>query len=325
MNALHVANGHSTTRLIEAAGIGGRTMVWCDPLCEGPVPDVPDEELLGIRARFHASSPDHVDTVAADFTGWRAAVDDFRSYDELVLWFEHDLFDQLNLVQLLTHLGRFGPPAKPLTLVSIDSHPGHPKFMGLGELSLAEIGSLFETRLPVSAKQLALAPDAWDAFRSPDPTAIEHFLKTDTTPLPFLAAALKRHLEEFPSHSNGLSRSERRLLTLAAEAPVDVHRAFARMHEGETAYHITDSSFWERATELANTSPPLLTLIFAAGGTEALPRGTISLTQAGRDVLGGTLDRVRLCGIDRWMGGTHLTGHGPIWRWHGRAGTLVSA
>jgi hypothetical protein len=324
MNLLHVANGSSTTTLIEAAGLPGRTMVWCDPLYDGPVPDVPDEELVRIRARFHASSPDAIDSVAADFKGWRTAVDDHRSHDELVLWFEHDLFDQLNLVQLLTHLGRWGPLIRPVTLVSIDAHPGHPNFKGLGELSAPEIAALFEARSPVSRASLALAPDAWDAFRSPDPKAIEAFLTTDTTAMPFLAAALKRHLEEFPWHADGLSRSERRLMSLVREGPVDARRVFVQMHEGETAYYLTDTSFRDRVRELANTSPPLLTLVGGAEGTPASLRGTIALTQAGRDVLAGTLDRVRLCGIDRWLGGAHLTGHGPVWRWHGRTGKLVN-
>lgn len=300
-------------------------MVWCDPLYDGPVPDVPDEELVRIRAEFHASSADKIDAVAADFAGWRTAVDDRRSHDELVLWFEHDLFDQLCLIQLLTHLGRWGPLATPVSLVSINSHPGHPFFKGLGELSPPDIAALFEQRSPISRWQLALAPEAWDAFRSPDPRAIEKLLTTDTTALPFLAAALKRHLEEFPSHTNGLSQSERRLLSLAEESPVSIQRAFEQMQEGESAYYITDSSFWDRVTEFANFSTPLLTPLAGADGNGVLPRGTIALTDTGRKVLAGSLDRVRLCGIDRWMGGVHLAGHGPIWRWHGRVGQLVES
>src|SRR5215213_2563958 len=125
---LHTANGHGTTRLIESSGVPGRTMVWCDPLNEGPVPgNVSDEELLRLRAGFLAGDPNEVDDIAADLRQWRAAVDDQDSYDELVLWYEHDLFDQLNLIQLLTHLAA-NPRSKPVTIVSIDSFPGHPDF-----------------------------------------------------------------------------------------------------------------------------------------------------------------------------------------------------
>ena len=30
---------------------------------------------------------------------WRAVIERHESYEELVLWFEHDLFDQLNLIR----------------------------------------------------------------------------------------------------------------------------------------------------------------------------------------------------------------------------------
>ena len=117
---LHVGNGHATTGLIELSGLTGRTQVWCDPLNEGPVPGgISDEELLLVRARFLASHPDEASDVAADLEQWRHAVDDEHGYEELVLWFEHDLFDQLNLIQLLTHLGNRAR-SKPVSLICID-------------------------------------------------------------------------------------------------------------------------------------------------------------------------------------------------------------
>ena len=63
----------------------------------------------------------------------------------------------------------------------------------------------------------------------------------------------------------------------------------------------------------------------ANGRRNALPAGTIALTRAGREVLGGAADRVQLCGIDRWLGGVHVQGHGRAWRWSARAGHLVEA
>ena len=54
---LHVANGTSTTRTIEAAGIAGATSIWADPLYEGPVPgNVSDEGLLQVRANHQVAA-----------------------------------------------------------------------------------------------------------------------------------------------------------------------------------------------------------------------------------------------------------------------------
>jgi len=322
---LHVANGHSTTALIELSGVPGRTTIWADPLNDGPVPgNITDDELLRVRAGFLAGSPDQVDEVAADLAQWRAAIDDQDTYDELVLWFEHDLFDQLNLIQLLSHL-RMRNRSKPATIVQIDSYPGHPHFKGIGELTAADVETLFHTRRPITPDQLTLAVSAWSAYRSADPRTIEQLLQGDTSALPFLAAALSRFLEEFPSDADGLSRSERRLMELALDRPVDIHEALARMHDGETAYYITDLSFFDAANALASSSPPLLTINLGKPRGSAMPVGTLELTAHGRNVLLGRADRVQLCGIDRWLGGVYLRGRGSVWRWSRHGAHLIAA
>ena len=322
---LHVANGHATTGLIELSGLTGRTQVWCDPLNEGPVPGaMSDDELLMVRARFLASDPDQASEVAADLKRWREAIDREAAYSELVLWFEHDLFDQLNLIQLLSHIGSRAR-SKPVSLICIDRYPGHPNFKGLGELAPQDLEALFPRRRPVTAEQIALAKRAWSAYRSPDPRALEALLQTDLSALPFLGPALARHLEEFPSERDGLSRSERRMLEQAIDGPAAIHAAFPRMHQGETAYYIADSWFFDRARDLAGASPALMHLTITSDPNHALPVGTIALTPAGRDVLQGEADRVKLCGIDRWLGGVHVHGHGRAWRWSERAGHLVEA
>ena len=66
-----------------------------------------------------------------------------------VLWFEHDLFDQLNLIQLLTWI-RGRPASRAASLVCIGSFPGRRRFKGLGELSPEELAPLFDTRHPLS-------------------------------------------------------------------------------------------------------------------------------------------------------------------------------
>ena len=282
MPPLHVANGHCTTRLIEAAGLPGRTSIWADALHDGPVPNVIDDQLIRIRAEFIADGLDvSADDVEADLKQWRAIVDDDDGYDELVLWFEHDLFDQLNLIQLLTRIGRDRPIRKPASLISIDRYPGHPHFQGLGELTPADIAALYDTRRPVTPQQLRVAERAWDAFRSGERAQLDALVAADTSALPFLAPALRRHLAEAPSEPDGLTRSERRLLELLARGPLDIQTAFSGMHAGETAYYITDSSFWQMVTGLAARSPALVEVNVTAppGERPALPSGTLSLRQ----------------------------------------------
>src|SRR5262245_6011751 len=334
---MHVANGTSTTGGIEAAGIPGERSIWADPLYEGPVPaGLSDEELLGVRARFLAGPGESAVEPVNDMRRWREVIAAHDSYDELVLWFEHDLFDQLNLIQLLSWIRSCLPAEKIVSLICVGSFPGRPRFKGLGELLPTELASLFDTRRPIRDAEYVLAERAWQAFREPTPEALDNLRRADTTALPYLARAVERFLQEYPSTLDGLSRSERRLLRLAEHAPIAVSAAFPRMHDEEQAYYVTDLSLAGLVSTLSRTSPPLLAIDDDAGAQRhasaddadadspailddprvdaAALRGTVSVTEAGRQVLSGHRDRVA-CGLDRWLGGVHLQSGADVWRW----------
>jgi hypothetical protein len=315
---LHVANGDSTTGTIREAGLPGVLSVWCDVLHDGPVPGgLSDEELLPIRAKFLAGGSPETE-VAEGLMRSRAIIQDTSAYDELVLWYEHDLFDQLNLIQLLALIGQQPPAGKRVSLICIGSFPGRDSFKGLGELTPAELAPLLDLRQPVTAAQYALAARAWDAFRASDPRKLEALVRdaagANPSELPFLAAALRRHLEEFPWTTDGLSRTERRLMQLAEAGPIAFKDAFPRVHDGETAFYIADSSLLAVIERLSAAAPPLMVSGHA-----------LTLTDTGRAVLAGEIDRVSHCGIDRWLGGVHLNGRCATWRWNPDTQRIVLA
>jgi hypothetical protein len=323
---LHVASGTSTTGTIEAAGIPGLRSIWADPLYEGPVPSaLSDDELLQVRRRHlsdHArdrrlttTGPDPSVDPANDLREWRTAILRHELYRELVLWFEHDLFDQLNLIQVLTWIREHLPATTGVSLVSIASFPGRPDFKGLGEVTPRELAPLVEARQPVGEEQYDLARRAWLAFRAPTPEALDALRHGDTSALPYLAPALGRFLQEYPWTGNGLSRTERRFFDLADGDGVTLSKAFPRMHDGERVYYVTDASLAALAAELTRTVPPLLTLDRSRALSGNPLAAVVALTDAGQSVRSGNLDRVATCGIDRWLGGVHLEGRGRVWRW----------
>src|SRR3954468_21552252 len=266
---LHVANGTSVTTTLETAGVSGIKSIWADPPHEGPVPaGLNDDELIEVRRQYlgelfgrsTATSDDPPRDPANDMRQWRAVIARHDSYDELVLWFEHDLFDQLNLIQLLTWIRDHVPPAIPVSLVCIDAFPGRPDFKGLGELTPGELAPLLDVRQPVTDDHYTRARVAWLAFREPSPEALNGLQHEDTAALPYLAPAITRFLQEYPWTGDGLSRTERRLIALAAPGAIPLSTVFARMGEGDRFYTITDLALLATVEALATTSPPLLTV-----------------------------------------------------------------
>ncbi len=267
-----------------------------------------------MRARYLAESGyDDYDSCLARLTRWDHTLEDFRSYDEVVLWFEHDLFDQLLLIRALDFFAGRSLGDTELSLICIGEFPGIEPFHGLGQLTPQQMATLLPRRQRVDEEQKLLARDAWRAFRAPDPTALVAIFGRDTSPLPFLAGALRRHLEEFPAVANGLSRSERQILSAVSAGAATFEEVFRATQAMEERVYMGDSSFDRILRELAAPPRPLLRLEPGAQGSLRSLR--IALTASGRGVLEGRDDWVRSRGIDRWLGGVHLQGAEAAWRW----------
>ena len=311
---LHITNGHAAMGVMRQAGVSGDILLWCDVLHEGPVPDgISERELRRIRARFLSNSDADSQHILADVERSVSRLDNRDSREDVILWFEHDLFDQLNLIQLLDHFAQCGAPSANVSVICINQFPGHPEFKGLGELQPEELTTLWDRRQPLTARECDVAHRAWSAFRASDPRAIEKLFSDDLTPLPFLEAALRRHLEEFPAKLNGLSRTETRLLDILRSGPQKTSSVFPRMHGGERAFYIGDLSFWKVVVELASFDPSFVMIDGDAYLQDRrLPNSMLAITSTGHQALEGAIDRIATHGIDRWLGGVHLSGRGPV-------------
>jgi hypothetical protein len=250
---------------------------------------------------------------------WDAKLAAFADYDEVVLWFEHDLFDQLLLVRHLDWFSRRHLGRTALSLICVGEFPGFEPFHGLGQLDANQLASLLGTRETVSPDQIALGVRVWRAFTAPDPLALDAIVnERNTDVLPFLQGALRRFLEEYPSVETGLPRTERHLLDILAKGPLSPVDLFLAEQRCEERVFMGDSTVWCRVRGLASGAHPLVSLNVEERGDPGLPGGTVSITDMGRGVLAGAADAVRLNGYDRWLGGVHLTaplGGDVAWRY----------
>ena len=320
---LHVTNGDAARALLKAGGCKGKIATWRDVLHEGPVPQLPLEELSLMRAAFLASRGwGTLADLRAAFAARDQTLRNHRAYDEVVLWFEHDLYDQLQLAQILSILAATGGTDRCISLICIDRHPGVARFRGLGDLKPRHVAPLFETRRAVSAEAYTVALGAWECFTSDTPCAVEAFLATDSAALPFMRAALIRHLQELPSTFNGLGRTAHHALGAIASGITDPVALLKAHWDQEAAPFLGDWSLWHRLQELARAPDPLITI---AGPFDRydMRRATLGTTKVGQSVVSGHVDAVRLRGINQWLGGVHLQGREVPWRWDSRKERLA--
>lgn len=196
-------------------------MVWREVLVQGPLFYQVDSELFwDMRAQFMEVAYDvklaeYKKKSLAEFAKLRQ----FKA-GEIVLWFEHDLFCQINLVALLSHILRNKKNCK-VSLVCVGDYPGFKMRVGLGQIPTADYVPLYEQRVILDKKDLLLADRAWMLFCGKQLDKLSE-LKSDK--LIYLKRALVSARQLF-SPPGELSSLEKEILAMAEE-------------EGKTNKHI---------------------------------------------------------------------------------------
>jgi hypothetical protein len=319
--ALHISNGDATD--VAGTGLAPRVVFWRDILHEGPVPEVAPAELRRIRVDYLTGYEGvERDEATRQFTERDQALEANRD-GEYVLWFEADLYDQLQIAEILARLAVLGVPAERITLICIGEHAGIARFGGLGELTAEQLRELPLTnacaRLTPAA--LELATRAWAAFRAPTPEGLGAIAATRLGELRFLGEAFDRLSREYPATRDGLSLTERRVLAAVADGAPDAGTAFVRGAARETRPFMGDSTCFGRMDRMAQGPHPLLRIDPPGRPVERTTE--VRLTDTGARVLAGQDDQIALNGIDRWIGGVHLQGHDVPWRWDDGTETIV--
>ena len=321
LTMLHIHNGDSTAGTARKADLPDEHLAWREALICGPTPrGLSDDDFWQLRAR-HLSDAYGVKAqdCEKELRQQQEILARFYDHEEVVLWFEHDLFCQVHLIYLLNWFAKREFGKTTLSLICIDNFPGIDDFRGLGQLDETQLASLFRQRRKISAAQLNLGSKAWQAYSSSDPSEIESLLVEDTEALPFLKSALFKHLERFPSVRDGLGHDARLCLELVADGQAEFKALFPAFGKREPLYGFGDAQVFLELKSLTKGPHPLLT-ITNDGNANSMDSGQLlstsfRITDHGKAVLNGDEDFVRLNGIDLWLGGVHLQGNRAAWRW----------
>jgi hypothetical protein len=328
---LHIHNGDSSAETAKQTSLPGEHFAFREALIDGPTPaGVEDGTWRLVRARhlWHSYGVELTECIQS-LRDQEAKLASFPEHDEVVLWFEHDLFCQAHLIYLLNWFGQQQLGQTKLSLICVAEFPGKPNFRGLGELNSDELASLFPKRHQVTAEQLKVGAAAWQAYSSSNPQDIEKILESNTESLPFLQAALRAHLRRFPSTTNGLGAVETRALEVIQRGSQTFENLFQSFGAAEPVYGLGDSQFWLTLRRMTDARQPLLGLHNGNNSekpdADILPCATFEITDVGRRVLKSEADFIELNGIDLWLGGVHLTGNKPTWRWDDSSERIVQS
>lgn len=311
---LHVRCGNDIEAALARAGFCGDFLTYADPICQGPVSAGPG--ALEERARFISS-----DYPGETFAGTlktlqesEARLQELERYGRIVLWFEHDPFDQLLLVKLLRILHPGKAAGRKVELISLDRFPGVSKFIGIGQLSPAALRHMYGQREPVPEAAYPLAAETFAALCASSPLPL-HALARQSSALPYLQGALQRYLAELPAVGNGLAFTERTILEILRGGPRpwgQVFRAFL-LERDPLPYH-GDLMFLGTLLRLRDAGTPAVSSDQTGFAADNWGKSVFELTEAGHALLEGRQDWKACAPRPRRHGGVDCFSD-PDWRW----------
>lgn len=323
MSLLIITNGDVVAETLAEAKPEATVLPWRDVMHEGPVRDLDPAAFRQERAEHLADGEvNTIESVVNDLEQRDQLIVDHAKFDRIELWFEHDLYDQLQIVHIVNMLASLGRSENVYHI---------PSSRHLGPIPPDQILKLEELTLPVNAPMFATAIDVWKAYTSPTPEALAVARKGPIAGFPFLAQAITRALQELPG-LDGLTRTERQTLYTIDRGVVRPGMMFARVLNMEEAAFLGDWSFFKILTDLCAGPSPLLEGLsepFAPAlfqddkRRKAFITTGVSLTSFGEEVLAGRQIRTDHADIDTWVGGTHVSGQN-LWRWDDAAEELIA-
>lgn len=329
---LHIVNGDFVADKLKQGIVQGDVLVWREVYPEGPIfVDPAQFANRSVRAQYleHSMGIPSAEYIRTCFAQ-EQALSEFQKYEEVVLWFEHDLFDQTMLCYLLHWFAQRPLGRTKLSLLCIGSYPGIELFRGLGQLSVKQMETLSGTWHTVGEEELRLGSAVWEAYAASDPLQLTQILQGDTSALPFVHDAFQLHLSRLPSTYNGLGIVEQTTLEKmenGVNKPWDLFE-----HVGNSLNHLGmgDLQYWHSLAKMTQGPYPLLTI----EGLDTFPNYKdaspsfqqchVTLTEMGRRVMEGHEDQVARNGINEWYGGVHLFGNSVPWRWDRSLNSVVT-
>lgn len=236
---LHITNGDDLGQKIVEMKMPGDLIIWREMLCEGPASqDVGDAEFLKLRRKFlkenyGISKQEYQEKFVTELDRLAA----INNYDEIVLWFEFDLFSHMNVLAVIAFLLQ-NKKHDPLSLVCSRKLEGEEEMVPLSELSEEHLQKHYERRIPLTDDDVRTAELIWELYCSKNPKRLTGEINKSTN-FEYLASSIRAHIERFPSAKTGLNSLEVNVLKLIKEHEIQsLHHllGYALKYQGYYGY-----------------------------------------------------------------------------------------
>ena len=185
----HVLPGDSIVEEFTKTGIDGDLIVCREAFIVGPIDAKTTDEFWEDRARFILADYGDDEIVYHERVADELVrLDEIGAGDEINLWFEYELFCQVNMWFCLSSLAMSGADIYRVAPVVVSQQD---RWKGFGELNSEDLKVCYEARTKLTADDIKLGADLWDKYRARDAAGLLVLAATPSRAFPYLDETAK--------------------------------------------------------------------------------------------------------------------------------------
>jgi hypothetical protein len=290
---LHITNGDNFTQKLKTLKLKGDIITWREMLCEGKTEtNVGSESFWKTRFDFlhknyKVSKSWFVEKTLKEYR----SLCNHKQQDQIVLWFEYDLFCQVNMLAVLSWLKKHRRYAE-IYLVCSGDEDETSRLYGLSDLSDEQLLNSYENKIKLSQNDIEYADYVWQLYCSDNPIRLENLIDFENYQFDYLSDAIKVHLRRFPSIKNGLNELENRVLEYSIrQKPKSKKELLNSLIQNQGYYGFGDTQYERVIANLRPLFSSFNPVRLTAKGKEILNGKTNYYSQIrdNEDYLGGAL------------------------------------
>lgn len=234
----HILNGDALAYSFPDANLGGEIIIMREALIDG---DLSGRDLPGFwrsRAAFWGEAPAvYQEKVVRELEKIQQA----PAGAEFHLWFEYDLFCQVNQWFVLALIDTLAAPATVYAVHTAHLDRSSPHFWsGFGPADSEQLRVCFGEKVLLHKTDVQLGHRLWIAFKNNDLGELTRLSQTSSPAFPHLPEVVQAHIDRFP-REGAAGRPEQVMQDLIKNGAADFPEACRAFWEKEPIYGFGDT------------------------------------------------------------------------------------
>ena len=232
-----ILNGDSLACSFLETKINGEMIVVRDGLIVGDLSGDTLPYFWQSRAKYmELTEAEYHNNVVREFEKIMNAPDN----SEFNLWFEYDLFCQVNMWFVISIINTLSTKKKVYAVYTSCLDRTSKQFWnGFGRANSSQLTICFADRTPLNNVDLQLGQDLWTAYKNGNLEELTRLAKNQSSAFPYLQEVVKAHIDRFPKDGTK-GRPEKVIEDIIKNVSTDFHKVFREFWNRESIYGFGD-------------------------------------------------------------------------------------